>query len=178
MNRKNFFTALTCGLLIFSMLGCGVTNHLQSITLSVSNTSPNDGNAFNIKPGLPVPMYAWGIYSDGKQKLLFGTGLKFQILSTPFGFPETGQFGDPNGNPPLTVQLSADGQLTPVTPFPACSYVDVAAPPATTPAFQTTGWYIVTATYGGMTSPQGAVYMQTAGLPATTTNPTGQCGPS
>ncbi len=178
MNRKNFFTALACGLLTFSMLGCGVSNHLQSITLSVSNISPNDGNAFNIKPGLPIPMYAWGTYSDGKVKLLFGTGLKYQILSTPTGPPGAGTFGDPNATPAQTVQLSADGQLTPVVPFAACSFQDVAVAPATTPAFVSTGWYVVTATYGGLTSPQGAVYMQTAALPVTLTNPTGQCGPS
>ncbi len=176
MTRKNLFTALACGLLIFTMLGCGVTNHLQSITLSTSNVDPNAGTGFNIKPGAPVPMYAWGTYTDSKQKLLFGSGLVFQIQSTPFGFAETGQFGDPNATPAQTVQLSADGLLTPVVPYAACSYVDVAQPPATTPAFQTTGWYIVTATYGGMTTPQGAVYMQTEGLPATTTNTTGQCG--
>lgn len=176
MNRKNFSTALTCGLLIVSMLGCGVTNHLQSVTLSSSNANPNAGNAFSIKLGVPVPMYAWGTYSDGKQKLLFGTGLKFQILSTPTGPPGSGTFGDPNANPPQDVQLSADGQLTPAVPFGACSFIDVAVSPATSPAFQTTGWYIVTATYGGLTSPQGGVYMQTEGLPVTKTNPNGQCG--
>lgn len=121
-------------------------------------------------------MYTWGTYSSGKQKLLFGTGLTYTILSTPFGFAETGTFGDPNAAPPQTVQLSVDGLLTPITP-PACSFVDVAVAPATTAAFQTTGWYIVTATYGGKTTPPGAVYMATEGLPATTTNKTGQCGP-
>jgi hypothetical protein len=120
-------------------------------------------------------MYAWGSYSSGKQTLLKGTGLTYKIASTPFGSAETGTFGDPNAVPPQTVQLSTDGQLTPITP-PACSFVDVATT-GTTPAFQTTGWYIVTATYGGLTTPPGAVYMSTEGLPATTTNPTGECGP-
>ncbi len=175
VNRKNLITALACGLLIFSMLGCGISNHLQSITLSVANTGPNAGTGFTMYPGAPVQMYTWGIYSSGKEKLLSGTGLKYQILSTPFGFAETGTFGDPNATPPQTVQLSADGQLTPITP-PACSFVDVATT-GTTPAFQTTGWYIVTATYGGQTTPPGAVYMSTEGLSATTTNPTGECGP-
>jgi hypothetical protein len=176
VKRKTLFAALACALLVFSMLGCGTTNHLQSITLSVSNTNPNAGTGFTVHGGVPVPMYTWGIYSSGKQKLLYGTGLKYQILSTPFGVAETGIFGDPNATPPQTVQLSADGQLTPITP-PACSFVDVAVSPATTPAFQTTGWYIVTATYGGQTTPPGSVLMATEGLPATTTNKTGQCGP-
>ena len=176
MNRKTLFAALACALLVVSMLGCGTTDKLQSITLSNSNTNPNAGNAFTMYPGLPVQMYTWGSYSNGSQKLLYGTGVAYQILSTPFGFAETGAFDDPNATPPGTVQLSTDGQLTPITP-PACSYVDVAQPPATTPAFQTTGWYIVTATYGGLTTPPGSVYMATDGLPATSTNTTGECGP-
>ncbi len=179
VNRKTLFAALGCALLAFSMLGCNAfqtTNHLQSITLSNSNTNPDGGTAFTLKPGAPVPMYTWGTYSNGTTKLLTGTGVSYKILSTPFGFAETGTFGDPNATPPQTVQLSTDGQLTPITP-PACSYVDVAQPPATAPAFQTTGWYIVTATYGGQTTPAGAVYIATEGLPPTTTNKTGQCGP-
>jgi len=177
VNRKTLVSALACALLVFSMLGCNAlqtTNHLQSITLSVSNLDPNAGTAFTVSGGVPVQMYTWGIYSSGQQRLLYGTGLKYQILSTPFGFAETGTFGDPNATPPETVQLSADGQLTPITP-PACSYVDVATT-GTSPAFQTTGWYIVTATYGGETTPPGSVLMATEGLPATKTNPTGECG--
>jgi hypothetical protein len=173
VNRQTLFCALACALLVFSM-GCGSTNNLQSITLSVSNTDANAGTAFVLNPGSPVQMYTWGNYSSGKQKLLFGNNLAYQIASTPFGHAESGTFGDPNATPPQTVQLSADGQLTPITP-PACSYVDVATT-GTSPAFQTTGWYIVTATYLGHTTPPGAVYMATAGLPATTTNPTGECG--
>jgi hypothetical protein len=174
VNRQTLFSALACALLVFSM-GCGSTNNLQSITLSVSNTDANAGTGFVLNPGSPVQMYTWGNYSSGKQKLLYGNNLAYQIASTPFGFAETGTFGDPNATPPQTVQLSADGQLTPIAP-PACSYVDVATT-GTSPAFQTTGWYIVTATYLGHTTPPGAVYMATEGLPSTKTNPTGECGP-
>jgi hypothetical protein len=174
VNRKTLFPALACALLVFSLLGCGATNHLQSITLSVSNTDPNAGNGFILFTNSPVPMYTWGNYSSGKQVLLYGNHLTYTILSTPTGFAETGTFGDPNATPPGTVQLSTDGQLTPVSPG-ACSFVDVAQPPATSPAFQSTGWYTVTATYLGMTTPPGSVFMATEGLPATTTNPTGEC---
>jgi hypothetical protein len=175
VRRTNIFAALACALLVFSLLGCGTTNHLQSITLSVSNTNPNAGTGFTLYAGLPVQMYTWGNYSSGKQVLLYGNHLAYQIASTPFGFAETGTFGDPNATPPQTVQLSADGQLTPITP-PACSFVDVSTGTAPPPAFQTTGWYVVTATYLGMTTPPGAVYMATEGLPSTATNPTGECG--
>src|SRR6202158_1790019 len=36
VNRKTLFPALACALLVFSMLGCGTTNHLQSVTLGAS----------------------------------------------------------------------------------------------------------------------------------------------
>jgi hypothetical protein len=39
VNLKTLFAALACALLVFSMLGCGTTNHLQSVQLSTSNTS-------------------------------------------------------------------------------------------------------------------------------------------
>ena len=174
MNRKTIFPALAGALLMLSLLGCGATNHLQSITLSISNTDPNAGTGFILRPGSPVQMYTWGTYSSGKQQLLFGNHLAYQIATAPYGSAETGIFGDPNATPPQTVQLSADGLLSPIEP-PACSFVDVATT-GTTPAFQTTGWYIVTATYLGQTTPPGAIYMATAGLPATVTNPTGECG--
>ena len=174
VKRKTLFTALACALLVFSMLGCGTTNHLQSITLSVSNTDANAGNGFILYTNLPVPMYIWGNYSSGKQQLLYGNQVAFQIVSTPVGFPETGDFGDPNATPPGTVQLSTDGQLTPVLPA-ACSFVNVAQPPLTTPSFESTGWYTVTATYQGFTTPPGSVYLATEGGIVSTSNPTGEC---
>ena len=174
VNRKTLFTALACALLVFSMLGCGATNHLQAITLSVSNTLPTAGNGFILYTNAPVQMYVWGTYSSGKQKLLYGNLVAYQIVSTPVGFAETGSFGDPNADPPGTVQLSTDGLLTPVLPA-ACSFVNVAEPPATSPSFESTGWYTVTATYQGMTTPPGSVYLATSGGIVSSTNPTGEC---
>src|ERR1700686_4607673 len=47
VNLKTLFAALACALLVFSMLGCGTTNHLQSITLGASliNGVPPSGQA-------------------------------------------------------------------------------------------------------------------------------------
>jgi hypothetical protein len=176
VNRKTILAALACALLLSSMLGCGTTNHLQSITLSVSSKDPNAGTGFILYTNSPVQMYTWGTYSSGKIMLLHGTGVTYKISSTTSGpGGGVGIFGDPNAIPPATVQLSVDGQLTPVDP-PACSFEDEASPPATTPAFVSVEWYTVTATYGGMTTPPGSVYIATAALPVTTTNTTGECG--
>jgi len=176
VRRTNIFAALACALLVFSLLGCGTTNHLQSITLSVSNTNPGStaGNGFVLYTNLPVQMYVWGNYSNGKQVLLYGNQRAYQIVSTPVGFPETGVFGDPNATPPGTVQLSSDGLLTPVLPA-ACSFANVAVSPATTPSFESTGWYTVTATYQGFTTPPGSVYLATEGGIVSVSNPTGEC---
>jgi len=174
VNRKTLFAALACALLVVSMLGCGTTDKLQSITLSVSNTDPLAGNGFVLYTNAPVQMYVWGTYSDEQQRLLGGSGLAFQILNPPVGFASTGEFGDPNATPPGTVQLSTGGMLTPVTPA-ACSFVNVAVAPATTPSFESTGWYTVTATYGAFTTPPGSVYLATAGGEVSSTNPTGEC---
>ena len=47
MKRKTLFAALACALLVFSMLGCGTTNHLQSITLS-AKASTTTGGFYNL----------------------------------------------------------------------------------------------------------------------------------
>ena len=46
VKRKTLFAALACALLVFSMLGCGTTNHLQSITLT---PAAGGSGLFNIK---------------------------------------------------------------------------------------------------------------------------------
>ena len=159
VNRKNLFAPLACALLVFSMLGCGVTDHLQSITLSNSNTVPTSGNGFVLYTNGPVQMYVWGTYSSGKQVLLYGNHPAFQIASTPDGSPGFG-FGNPNA--------------TPVDPA-ACSFVNVALPTATSPAFESVTWYTVTSTYLGFTTPPGSVYLATAGGVVSTSNPSGEC---
>ena len=177
MKRKTLFAALACALLVFSMLGCGATNKLQSIQLSGSSTNPNAGTGVVLFPDLPVQMYTWGNYSNGSQKLLNGVGgaISYQIVVTPGSTAETGALGDPNAAPPETVQLSPTGLLTPVVPFAACTFVNVAVPPATTPAFDTTGSYTLTATFQGFTSPPAYIGVATSGGIVSGTNPNGLC---
>src|ERR1039458_7176174 len=87
VNRKNLFAALACALLVFSLLGCGATNHLQSIQLSSSNTSePVTGtisSAINGAVIVPVQLYTWGNSSNRNSVLLHGTGVAFPIAINP-----------------------------------------------------------------------------------------------
>jgi len=177
VNRKTLFAALACGLLALSLLGCGATNHLQSIQLSVSNTDPNAGTNVVLFLDNPVPMYTWGNYSNGKQELLNAEGagaVVYQIVVTP-GSTAYGTLGDPNATPPQTVQLSPVGLLTAVVPYAACTFENVAVPPATTPSFVATGSYTLTATYSGTTSPPAYIGVASAGGVVSSTNPTGAC---
>ena|SRR5208283_1055925 len=174
VNPKTLFAALACALLAFSMLGCGTTNKLQSIQLSVSNVDPNAGTGVVLfGQGGTANLYAWGNYSDGKQKLLNTVGgVAFQIVVTPGSFIAPGQ-GE-LGTPPQTVQLSTIGQLTATTPV-ACTFVNVAAPTASAPSFESTGSYTLTATFSGFTTPPAYIGVASAGGTVSTSNPSGAC---
>ena len=185
MNRKTLFTALACALLVFSMLGCGTTNHLQSIQLSISNTEPGTGVGTYVKlygTDAPGQFYTWGNYSNGSQKLLQGNGVAYQISITPGSLTldnSTGEYvplvSDPNAAPPQTVQLSPGGTVTAVTPF-ECTWENFAVAPATGPSFAYVGSYTVTATYQGLSTPPAyiPVASDVVGI-AGTTNPSGLC---
>jgi hypothetical protein len=189
VNLKTLLTALACALLAISMLGCGASNKLQSIELSTSNTAPGTGvgNYINLYgTDQPAQFYTWGIYSNGKQVLLGGSGLAYHIAITPGSqyLSSTSPSGvgtyspltfDPNANPPQTIQLSPGGTLTAVTPF-ICTWENFAVSPSTTPSFAYVGSYTVTATYGGFTSPPAYVPVSSdvVGVGGTT-NPSGLC---
>jgi hypothetical protein len=183
VNRKTLFAALACALLVFSMLGCGTTNHLKSIQLSTSNTLANAGtNVVIYGTNAPGWLYAWGNYSNGSQKLLGGSGLAYNIAITPNSFVldnSTNTYvplvADPNATPAQTIQLSPAGEITAVAPF-ACTWENFAVAPATAPSFAYVGSYTITATYGGFTSPPAFVPVASdvVGV-AGTSNPDGLC---
>jgi hypothetical protein len=177
VKRKTLFAALACALLIFSMLGCGTTNHLQSVQLSTSPTAELPMGTLDLKGvGGTLQLYAWGNYSSGAHKLLNNVNVAYQISITPGSKASTGVLGDPNANPAQTVQLTPNGLLTAVTPF-ACTWINKAVPPATAPAWAIDGTYSVTATYKGLTSPAAFVVVASEAGVTDTTNPTGACGP-
>jgi hypothetical protein len=182
VNRKSLFAALACALLMFSMLGCGTSNHLKSIQLSTSNTSATPPGTLDLQGiGGTLQVYAWGNYSSGKQKLLNNVNVVYNIAVTPdspFAVdPSTGGTYLLDA-PPLTVQLSTTGLLTAVSPS-ACTWFNSAAgTAATSPAWSMVGSYTVTATYSGFTSPP--VFVAVASAPGVfdaNNNATGACGP-
>jgi hypothetical protein len=182
---KTLLTALACALLVFSMMGCGTTNKLQSVQLSGSNVSENSTGTISIgingsQTG-PVQMYVWGNYSNGKSQLLNGEAVVYQMAVTtdnPDAVDPVSGALYPLPAPPQTLELSATGLLTAVSPS-ACSWFNSAVPPATAPAWSMVGSYSVTATYKGMSTPPLFVAIASApGVYNATTNPTGACGPT
>ena len=177
VNLKTLFAALACALLVFSMLGCGTTDHLQSVQLSTSNTSEVPMGTLNLKGvGGTLQLYAWGNFSNGTHKLLNNVNVTYKIAITPGSAAWTGTLGDPNATPAQTVQLTPNGLLTAITPF-ACTWINTAVSPATAPAWAIDGTYSVTALYKGLTSPAAFVVVASEAGVASTTNTTGQCGP-
>jgi len=174
VNRTTLLTALTCALLVFSMLGCGTTDKLQSIQLSTSNTTESAPGTQDLTgEGATLQLYTWGNYSNGKNQLLSGN-IQYQIGITP---NSVDQYGNPLPTPPAGVALSPSGLVTAVTPF-ICTWQNSAAPPLTTPAWGVSGSYSVTVTTQGLTSPPVYVAVASeAGLDNNGTNPTGECGP-
>ncbi len=182
MNRKSIFAALACALLVFSMLGCGTTNHLQSIQLSTSNVAEVPMGTLDLYAiGWTIQLYPWGNYSSGVPKLLTNEPVTYQIVVTA---DNDQAVGDDNGiavlyplsAPPDTVEVSTNGLITAVQPA-ACTFLNTASPPATAPAWAMVGSYTVTATYHGFTSPPVFVAVASGAGIWSTTNPNGYCGP-
>jgi hypothetical protein len=177
VNRKNLFAALACALLVFGMLGCGTSNNLQSVQLSTSNTAEVPMGTLDLKGvGGTLQLYSWGNYSSGKKLLLNNRDVTYKISITPGSAAWTGFMGDPNAAPAQTVQLTPNALLTAVSPF-ACTWINEAVPPATSPAWAILGTYSVTATYSGFTSPPAYIVVASEAGIASVSNPTGACGP-
>jgi len=194
VNRKTIFAALACALLAFSMLGCGTTNHLQTITL----TSGNATGTFNVKGiGGTLQLIATGNYSSGKTYNLTNE-VTYTVIVDPVHYVDA--FGStlvPPCQTPCTVagqgtlEYSVTGMLTAVQPA-TCTYVDVAGiiPPSTTapaPSWALSGDYMVTATFEGITSqPVFVGVASSVGNPSNpalgsegiNNNPDALCGPS
>jgi len=159
VNRKTILAALACALLAFCMLGCGTTNHLQTITL----TAAGNTGTFNVKGiGGTLQLVATGNYSSGKTFDLTNM-VTYKVIVDPVHNVDA--FGDtlipPCATPcnvagQGTLEYSVTGLFTAVQPA-TCTYVDVAGiiPPATTapaPAWALSGDYMVTASFEGITS--------------------------
>lgn len=179
VNRKTLFAALACAMLTFSMLGCGTSNKLQSITLGASliNGVAPTGQAgfFNLSGlGGTVQLQAIGNYSSGKTKDLTNE-VTFNMIVDPSSSVDDNDV--PLSAPPQTAQISVTGLVTATEPA-VCTWVNVAVPPATQPSWAYVGDYKVIVTFEGITSqPVYIPVASAAGIPSST-NPTGECGPS
>ena len=146
ITRTKLFAALLSALSLLGLLGCGQTNHLQTITLSAAGS----GGFFNVKgEGGILQLVATGNYSNSKTKVLTHV---VTYTMTPNGFVNDGS------NPPATPltalsgTISTTGQVTAVAPF-VCTWHD-AEPDITAnkPAWVLYGSYQVVATLEGVTS--------------------------
>jgi hypothetical protein len=202
VNRKTLFPALACALLVFSMLGCGSTNHLRSITLDVSSINgvavTTQAGYFTLQGnGGTMQLQPLGNYSSGDIKDLTTVATYTVIVDPHYNVDAYGNTLPPPCATPCkvagqgTVEYGPTGLITAVEPAD-CTWVDIAPVvtigTAPTPAWFYVGDYMVTATYGGITSQP--VYIPVASSagdqyypwddidPANENNPDGLCGPS
>jgi hypothetical protein len=167
VTRKNFLAALGCALLTISLLGCGGSNKLQSITLGIGG----NGGFFNLAGiGGTLQLKATGNYSNSKTKDLTNV-VTYSVVADGNYLDGTGLH--PLNAPPLTMTLSPTGLMTAVDPA-VCTWKNVEADPTKDPIWALTGSYKVTVTFQGITSQP--IYVGVAS--SVGVDPSGTCGPS
>ena len=160
MKRKTLLAALACAFLVFSMLGCGATNKLQTIQL---NVALNDGVVPSGQSGVAtlqgnggtIQLQAIGISSNEKQSDLTDK-VTYTVVVDPahnldvFGNTLIPPCQSPScpapAQPPYTngtVEFSSTGLITAVEPA-TCTFPDGSA--------GYIGDYVVTASFAGITS--------------------------
>ncbi|MFY9562403.1 MAG: hypothetical protein WAQ52_19390 [Terriglobales bacterium] len=161
MKRKTLIAALGCALLATGLLGCGATNKLQTITLSVGGS----GGLFNLKGiGGTLQLVATGNYTNSQTRDLTNV-VTYSVIPDP-------NYGFLLPAPPQTVTMSPTGLMTAVQPA-VCTWHDTEPDPTKTPTWVITNDYIVTASFQGVTSQQAFVAVASAAGDA----PDGSCGP-
>ena len=171
MTRSNILAAVLVALSLLST-GCGVSDYMQSVTLSSNGAS--SGGFFNL------------VGVDGTAQLQvtanYHSGKTVPVTeSVTYSVTTSGVDRWSNALPaygPNTVPISPTGMMTAVAVL--CTWHDVASgsPPVqpTPPKYnwQYTGYYQVTATYKGMTSQPVAMGVGSEAGDA----PDGACGPA
>ena len=171
ITRTKVIVALVSALSILSLLGCGQSNHLQTIMLTSKGTS---SGFINLKgEGGTIQLVATGNYSDSKTHDLSHV---VTYTMTPIGFINDG-FNPPVTPllaPPQTGTISKTGLVTAVTPF-VCTWHD-AEPDVTQnkPVWLLYGSYQVIASFEGVVSQP--IFIGVAS--AAGDGPSGGCGPS
>lgn len=196
MNWKTFFAALACALLVFSMLGCGTSNKMQSITLGVkyiNGAAPAGGQSgfFTLEGnGGTMQLQATGVFSNQKTKDITNEVTYTVVVDPNNNMDAFGNTLEPPCTAPCqtagqgTVQYNATGLITAVEPA-TCTWVDIAPllnGTPQTPAWFYTGDYKVTVSFSGLTSQP--VYIPVASSAGNQfyngqeNNPSGACGPT
>jgi hypothetical protein len=184
VNRKTFITALGCAFLATSLLGCGGSNKLQSITLGaslVNGVAPTGGQAgfFSLQGnGGTIQLQATGTYSSAKTKDLTNK-VTYNVIVDPVNNQDA--FGNillPPCQTPCqagqgTAQFSPTGLITAVDPA-TCTWVDASSDP-TKPAWFYVGAYQVTVTFQGITSQPIFIPVASSGGVVSVGNPNGVC---
>ena len=191
VKRTTLFAAFACALLTLSLLGCGATNHLQTITLGaslVNGAAPgSQAGFFSLQGnGGTIQLKATGNYSSSKTKDL-SNEVTYTLIVDPINNVDA--YGNTLLPPCLgpcksaaqgTVEFNASGLVTAVDPA-TCTWVDISPDPAK-PAWFYSGAYRVTASFQGIQSqPMYIPIASSAGNPVyngVTNNPTGLCGPT
>jgi len=191
VNCSRVFASLACALLVFALVGCGATDHLQSITLNVIavNGAPvtaENGLVNLAGDGATLQLQAIGNYSNTKQvdistKVTYNAyvdGAPNNVDVNGFELTPpcaTGTCPNPTQPPPYatgTVEYSPTGLITAVEPA-VCTWVDTApvvtVGTAPTPAWAITGDYVVTATFEGIVSQP--LYIPVASAAGNPSNP-------
>lgn len=181
---KRLILATVGALLVFTLLSCGTTNRLQTITLSVSQQNGQPvtmGGTFSlVGKGGTLHLKATGNYSNRKTFDLTNKATYTMIVDPN---NKLDAFGTPLPAPPETAQIDVTGMVTAVNP-PTCTWVDV-SPTVGSPVWNISGNYVVTASFQGIASQP--VYIPVASAPGSpdypngsgnNNNPTLECGPS
>lgn len=159
--RKHIAIALLMALTFLGLPGCGTSNHLQTITLSSSNST----GTFEVKGiGGTLQLKAIGNYSSTQTHDLTNV---VTYTVTPDG---TASNGAPLLAPPQTVILNKTGLVTAVDPA-VCTFVNLQTDPTKPAAWALTGTYKVIATFQGISSQPVFVAVASAAGPG------GPCGP-
>lgn len=139
--RKKLVIALSIALAFVGLLGCGTTNHLQTITLSAGNSA----GTFNLKGiGGLLQLKATATYTSAQSKDISNLAT-YTMVSDPFG-----QYALPT--PPLTAQIDSKGLITATEPA-VCTWTNLNASDLTkAPAWVLDADYVVIAKFEGVTS--------------------------
>lgn len=202
MKCKLILAALACALLVLSTVGCGAfsgkTNQLQTITLNVLLVDgvPPSGQAGFVTlqgNGGTIQLQPLGNYGGGTPKDLTREAT-YTVIVDPFhnqdAFENTllapcfGPCPSPFDGVHGTVEWDSTGLVTAVEPA-TCTWVDVepldSKGNVQPPSWLYVGAYMVTATYGGVTSQPLYIPVASSGgnqfYGGQENNPSGACGP-